>query len=351
MLRKSGLFLIKIILLGFYCSCARSQNVNTQDEVKVLLNPEFNAVGLVYHRFGDHRYPSTNTGVKEFEEHLKYLKENGFKSYTIDALLKDTSSTKKVFITIDDGLRSFYENGLALVKKYQAGVTVFVNTESVGWKDYMTWEQIKELIKVGVQIGNHSHKHDFFLNYPDSIRAERFESDLLKAEQEFKDNLGFVPDVYAFPYGEYDDEMINLLKKRGYKVAFAQNSGVWTSNTNLLAVPRFPSAGEYVKLSGFAEKVKMYGLPITGCQTHPTPLKAGNKYPLHLKIDEELTFNTINCFFDNASFSGYTFKDGGIDLEVKMPSGKRRVILTFTARDTNGKWYWWSHVFVNTDAK
>ncbi|WP_430932196.1 polysaccharide deacetylase family protein [Saccharicrinis sp. 156] len=342
-------FLLLLSLIGAP-SCQGKPFNNGQSRAGIKLPDDFSAVGLVYHRFGDDRYPSTNTPLDKFEEQLLYLTQNGFKTYTVSGLIKGANdSAKKIFITVDDGLKSFYTNGWPLLKKYNCKATLFVNTESVGWGDYLNWEQLKKLAEAGIEIGSHSHKHTYFLNIPDSMREQVFLKDLDISEQLFKDSLGFVPKTYAYPYGEYDEQMANLLKKRGYEMSFAQNSGVWNYRTHPFAIPRFPIAGNYVEMEQFRLKVNMKPILIGNVSDFPFELSAGEKMYLRLSVDSVHNLHRVNCFYNNKSNSDiYQFKDDTIRVSVKMPNNFRRVLLTFTSTDATNQWYWWSKLFVNS---
>ncbi|HEY8935186.1 MAG TPA: polysaccharide deacetylase family protein, partial [Cyclobacteriaceae bacterium] len=105
-------------------------------------------VCFIYHRFGDSRYPTTNTPVKDFEAHLTWLRDNGYTvvSFT-DALtyLQSAESARKTaVITIDDGFKSFYKNGFPLLKKFNVPATMFINTKTVGGSDYMNWDELRD---------------------------------------------------------------------------------------------------------------------------------------------------------------------------------------------------------------
>ncbi|MCW3787795.1 polysaccharide deacetylase family protein [Plebeiibacterium sediminum] len=310
---------------------------------------DFNAVGLVYHRFGDNRYPTTNTTKQLFEQQLKYLNDNHIKTFTINQLsLNQDSGNQKVFITVDDGFVSFYKNGFPLLKKYNCKATIFINTESVGWSDYMNWEQIKELVKAGIQIGSHSHAHSYFLNISKEERIQAFIEDLEKSEQLFLEHLGFVPKVYAYPYGEFDNTMERVLKERGYNLAFAQNSGVWDCNSNLYAIPRFPASGAHFGMDKFTQRIAMKSLPIQTNEPGPIVLSAQQKYSIELRLDDSNNFSSLNCFFNNQYEPKlFTIKDGVINVNITMPANKRRALLTFTSKSKNGDWYWWSMLFIN----
>ncbi|SMO51781.1 Polysaccharide deacetylase [Saccharicrinis carchari] len=345
-----------VVLLLINATSCRSGSKKTDAHQKQLviatteLPADFYAVGIVYHRFGDKRYPSTNTPPDKFEEQLKYLNQNDFKTYTASGLFKNPDNTqKKVVITIDDGLKSFYTHGWPLLQKYNCKATLFVNTESVGWSDYMSWPQLRELHKEGVEIGSHSHKHMYFLNVPEGQRVQTFLADLAVSEQLFKDSLGFVPKVYAYPYGEFDESMANVLKSRGYTLAFAQNSGVWGNQTHLYAIPRFPVAGNFVNLDSFKSKVNMKPLLVSGLSDFPIEKDVSSAVSLNLQLHFSDRIPAINCFFNNKSNNAICKRlNDSIYINTTMPSDSRRVLLTLTAKDNSGQWLWWSKLLVNT---
>ena len=83
-------------------------------------------------------------------------------------------------LTIDDGFISFYENAWPFLKKNRIPFILFVSTQPVGKRGYMTWEQIKEIEKEDfVFIGNHSHSHDYMVDF----KFEDFKKDINKSIQ------------------------------------------------------------------------------------------------------------------------------------------------------------------------
>ena len=92
----------------------------------VFLNISFanekSAIVLMYHRFEDQRFPSTSISSKNFQNQIKYLKENKFNILPISDLILFFNENydipeKSVFITIDDGYKSFYEHAFPILKK------------------------------------------------------------------------------------------------------------------------------------------------------------------------------------------------------------------------------------------
>ena len=309
---------------------------------------EWQVKTLVYHRFGDSRYPSTNTTKEAFEQQLKWLQQNGFSSVTASEVnrLTDKDEKKYVCITIDDGYKSFKENGFLLLKKYGMKATLYVNTESVGWRDYLSWDEIKELQREGIEIGNHSHSHEYFLNKKPEERLLYFESDLELSEKLFKKYLGDKPKTYAYPYGEFNAQMMALLKQKGYSMAFAQNSGVWHESSNSFAVPRFPMSGN-VPMEKFASKVLMEPFRVRFNGEGPYILNQDNRVEVELMYNKEQYNGIVNYFVNGEVYDNAKAEDGVIKLDLHVPQDRRRTIFTLTTKNKDNNWCWQSYLIIN----
>lgn len=347
---KVRVLLLLQVLVG--CMGNTRGDANTDAPFWRQANAEYNVVSLVYHRFGDARYPSTNTSETAFEQHLKYLSDEGFKSYTVSELLNDTSdlgtNKKKVLITVDDGFASFIENGMPLLEKYKMKATLYVNTESVEWSDYLSWQQLKELKAKGIEIGSHSHEHKYFVNVPEDKRVDVFEEDLLKAESLFEEHLGFIPKTYVYPYGEFSSGMVEVLRKHDYQIAFAQNSGVMSNRSHPLAVPRFPVAGNHVEMEQFRSKVNMRSLNVRKEDYLPIIVDAGEALSYTVRLIGDEVSGPFNCFVAGQSSPDVISQQGdSLSFRLKVPSNRRRTLVTLTTRDENGAWHWFSRLLIN----
>lgn len=315
-------------------------------------------VCFVYHRFGDKRYPTTNVPVSDFESHLKYLKENQFQVLTFSDAMKymesDSPSKKTAVITIDDGYKSFFNNGLPLLKKYQMPATLFINTKSIGGADLMTWEQLKEVKAAGVEIGNHTHSHKFFLDESKDTRYDSFEKEIKQSQALIKENLGITPDLFTYPYGEFDNQMKEIVKSYGFKFAAAQNSGVLFKGTDKFQSPRFPMSENYSSLKQFAEKVKMKPFEIVSESPSNTLFDKKDSQPvLNLKLKmNDLQSKTLKCFVQgsNCDWKIIAQTENEVTIEMQASSSilkRRRTLYTITAMDKNGSWHWYSHLWIN----
>ena len=137
-------------------------------------NPDDQGVlSIMYHRFEENKYPSTNIRMNIFLEHIAAIKNNGFEFYSPKLFSEEfdkPKDNKKILLTIDDAFLSFYENAWPILKKNEIPFILFVSTEPIGKRGYMTWEQIKEIEKENFAfIGNHSHTHEYLINFSFSV--------------------------------------------------------------------------------------------------------------------------------------------------------------------------------------
>ena len=350
LMRILSLFLIIILLCCGKTNSNYLVNQNTSDK---------EVVCFIYHRFGDSRYPTTNTPVKDFETHLTWLRDNGYAvvSFT-DALnyLQSNEPTRKTaVITIDDGFKSFYKNGFPLLKKFKMPAIMFINTKTVGGGDYMNWDDLRDVMKHNVEIGNHTHSHDYFLNQPEATRYETFKNEIELSQSIIEKNLGFKPTLFSYPYGEFDMKMKTIAKEAGFKAAAAQNSGVLYAGSDMFQIPRFPMSESYSGKTKFIEKAMSKALRIQHISPESNTMPKDKKPSLTLTFDNtNLNLNRLQCFIQGGTCS-FSFADSEkkiITLRPNKPLGaKRRTIYTVTVPDKKGVWHWYSYLWIDAKVK
>ncbi|HEX6889274.1 MAG TPA: polysaccharide deacetylase family protein [Chryseolinea sp.] len=341
------LLLISITILGIGYTSSSGNPVNNKKEV----------VCFIYHRFGDSRYPTTNVSVEDFEAHLRYLLENDFQiltfSQAVAYLKSEQTSRKTAVITIDDGYKSFLVNALPLLERYNIPATLFINTKTVGGGDYMKWEELKDVVRHNIEIGNHTHSHEYFLNLPASSRYKTFKEEIELSQSIIKKNLDLQPIVFSYPYGEFDVEMKGIVKQAGFVAAAAQNSGVMVSGSDIFQCPRFPMSETYSSRRQFAEKASMHALQLVDQSPESFLLGETNPPTLTVKLGRsDLNLKEVQCFVQGGECQVEVLEtgDNGITLSLralKPLAARRRTLYTLTVRDKHGHWYWFSHLWIN----
>ena len=358
-----------LIIISLLLSTACKQKSSNEENqtttavdasINTIINPNKKINCFIYHRFGDSRYPSTNIPIEDFKTQLAYLQEEGFEVLNFsDAIryLKDEYPEKKVaVITIDDGFKTFYENGLPLLESYGFPATLFINTETVGGNSYMDWAEIKDASDRGIEIGNHTHSHAFFLNMDPKVRYINFEQEINLCQNIIEENLGVKPTVFAYPYGEFDEKMREIVRKSGFIAAAAQNSGVVGNDTDLLACPRFPMASAFSSIDEFKLKANAHPLKVRGTPENHV-LSENFKPELNLTIQKEtLRLNEMQCFIQGGSCKLFVNKKENSEYSImatpeKSIQNRRRTLYTLTVQDTDNKWYWYSHLWINPAIK
>lgn len=350
-------FSISFLLL-FFCVTCKSQSDESKGQEEKLNHKA--VVCFVYHRFGDARYPTTNVAVKDFEAHLNYLIKNDFQvlsfSDAIAYLKSDEPAKKTVVITIDDAFKSFYTHGLPLLKKYSLPATLFMNTKTVGGGDYMNWRELQEAKDSDVEIGNHTHSHDFFLNQPANSRYKTFSDEIELSQKIIYENLKVRPVLFSFPYGEFDEQMKAIVKAAGFEAAAAQNSGVMHAGMDFFLCPRFPMSEAYAAPKEFAQKANMKPLKVLSQSPDNIVLTANKQPALTLTIDNtDLLVDRLQCFVQGSTCKSHIETTGNktsITLQAITPiSKRRRTLYTLTIPDRQGNWHWFSRLWIEPGQK
>ncbi len=255
----------------------------------------------MYHRFNENKYPSTNIKMDIFKKHINIIKSKNYEfenPNNFDLNFNKPKSKKRILITIDDAFSSFYENAWPFLKENKIPFLLFVSTEPVGKRGYMTWEQIKEIEKESFAfIGNHSHSHEYLLD----LDFNDFKKDIDLSIKIFKEKLGYNPIFFSYPFGEYSLDQKNYLKNK-FKYSFGQHSGVIDFNKDMFELPRFPINEKYGDLERFNFLIDL--LPLQFKNINPKDKYVYKNNPPKLIIEffeNQDNLENINCFSDEGN--------------------------------------------------
>ena len=301
----------------------------------------------MYHRFNEQKYPSTNIKLDVFKKHVEEITKSGLKIISFDEFKnivdQKSFSEKSILLTIDDGFLSFYENAWPIFKENKIPFILFINTENVGSHGYMDWEQLKEISEFKfAKIGNHSHSHEYLLN----MKKNEIINDIKTSIKILKKNLNIEPDIFSYPFGEYDIDLIKIVENLGFKYAVGQHSGVINFSSNNYELPRFPINEKYGDIDRFKSVINFLPLPYEKITPENKYLTA-NQNPPDVKITffkNLINIKNINCYSnekDKWERSNINFiNDNEINIKLRGKFTTERGRINCSLMDKNGKWRW-----------
>ena len=340
-LAASTIKLFIIILLLSSNSKSEEKNIKYYSDDKGILS-------LMYHRFDESEYPSTNIQMDVFKKHIKIIKDLKYNFYDPKDLEKNFYTPKvqkKILITIDDAFSSFYEVAWPYLKNERIPFILFVSTKSVGRNGYMTWNQIKELEKENtVYIGNHSHTHSYLVD----LKNEEFISDINTSSSIFIKKLGYNPFFFSYPFGEYNSSIKRYISKN-FKFSFGQHSGVIDFNKDRYELPRFPINEKYGDLKRFEFLIDLSPLQFKILQPTDKYLTNNNNPPKFLVefFDKQRNIQNINCFSDEGNKwekSKISINQNILKLNFREKFNFRRGRINCSLND-DGIWRWFGIQF------
>ena len=305
-------------------------------------------LSIMYHRFNESKYPSTNIQMEIFKKHIGIIEKSGFKFHNPKKFNEQFNSIKlkkEILITIDDAFESFYFEAWPYLKKNKIPFILFVSTEPVGKNGYMTWDQISEIEKESFTlIGHHSHSHDYLIDETN----DKFILDIEKANKIFLKELGYIPNLFSYPFGEYSKFMRDYISKN-FEFAFGQHSGVIDINKDKFELPRFPINEKYGEIKRFSSIINYFPLEYKKLLPLEKKLTKLNNPPKFIVefFKEQKNLNNINCYSNEANQwakSKTIFSDNKLSIEFRAPFEPRRGRINCSLYD-EGKWRWFGIQF------
>ncbi len=306
----------------------------------------------MYHRFNESKYPSTNIQMDIFKQHINSIKNEGY-NFLVPSLLPtvffEEKSKKTFLLTIDDGYLSFYKNAWPYLKDNKIPFLIFISTEAVGKKGYMSWKQIKEIERYEfVFIGNHSHSHDYLINFS----FEEFKQDIKKSIEIFKTNLGYNPNFFSYPFGEWNSKQKRFISEH-FDFAFGQHSGVIDLNKDQYELPRFPINEKYGDLDRFNFLVNLLPLQYQEIIPEEKMIENNNPPEMEVKFFPNQKIDNINCFSNEGSgwdASNLEIENNILKIKFRDKFNTRRGRINCSIKDEQG-WRWFGVQFVLKNIK
>jgi peptidoglycan/xylan/chitin deacetylase (PgdA/CDA1 family) len=261
--RWIGIILICFVLI-FSLPTSPSNDVYYQNQIAV----------LAYHHIDDEAQSGVTISTRLFESQLADLKSRGYHFIDMDQFEKffagGSVPDNAVLVTFDDGYRSFYTNAYPILRKLHIPAINFVITKDLDEPNQtqipsLSRDDIRTLLaaKKGMAFGCHSdalHSKsatgDPLLTNrqdgngqkeTDDQHRERIRKDTVTCIRKLRELGSDQADVYAYPFGYFDSESVDILRAAGIRYGFTTRSEMVTRDTDPMQIPRLNAGSPYVR--------------------------------------------------------------------------------------------------------
>lgn len=210
---------------------------------------------VMFHNVGAPSLFSRARGMTVFPwaigQYARDLIARGYNLATLDAYARarelEGEPPRLAVFTFDDAYAGVHRYALPALERVVGKATVFVVTGQIGghsvWMEgrdgrhrLMDWRQIEDAHRRGFEIGCHTHSHPHLTQISEvDARREIFDSKKI-----LEDRLGAEVVSFAYPYGDFDDRIRDLVQEAGYSSAVTVRKGRSTLADHVLTLPRMP---------------------------------------------------------------------------------------------------------------
>lgn len=176
---------------------------------------------LMYHSI-DEQWTKTKLSVsaEQFKEQMKFLRDKHYNVISLEALADLINSGKRVphktvVVTFDDGNENNYTNAFPVLKEYKIPATIFLVSDWIGKKNFLNANQIKEMLRYGIEFGSHSKTHASL----SEISGKKLEDEIYLSKSAIESVLDKSVITFCFPFGGRNPEAKEALLRARYKAA------------------------------------------------------------------------------------------------------------------------------------
>lgn len=192
---------------------------------------------LEYHQVTDEPldpdFEVYNVPPAEFIAQLDYLQAEGYTTITLQDFMrvvhgKGTLPDKPIVLTFDDGYRDNYTTMLPILEAHGMTAIVYVITNQIGQKNYLTFDELKDMQRRGIEIGSHTADHLPLTRLDEATRLKQIRDSKIFLE------WGGLKTIYSlsYPNGAFDTDIEKILRQCEYLTAVTGEAGLNTLETN-----------------------------------------------------------------------------------------------------------------------
>jgi peptidoglycan/xylan/chitin deacetylase (PgdA/CDA1 family) len=208
---------------------------------------------LGYHDFRERGGSPMIIAAPKFREQMQAIKDSGIPVISLSDVLAWRKGQKNIpeeciVITMDDGWEGVHTYAYPVLKEFGFPFTAYIYKKyvNIGGRS-MSWDQIKEMMKNGCEIGSHSVSHESL-----RLKKGRKEADhqiwvlgeLKDSKDYLEKNLGITCTSFAYPFGIFDDSTSETALQVGYETLVTVNNQKVTWDTPMGKMGRYIIHGE-----------------------------------------------------------------------------------------------------------
>ncbi|MCM8818098.1 MAG: polysaccharide deacetylase family protein [Candidatus Omnitrophica bacterium] len=184
---------------------------------------------LAYHRINPYYKEDVLTvNLDNFKQQINYLISKNFEFLSMEEYIElKENLNSKVVITFDDGFSDNFYFAFEILSKFNIKPLIFlivnyINTDKIfsRYKDrekdrFLNWKEINEMLEYGVEFGSHTLTHPHLTQIPE----EKAKEEIFISKKIIEDKIGKEVKFFCYPYGEFNEKIIEIVKMAGYKSA------------------------------------------------------------------------------------------------------------------------------------
>ena len=192
---------------------------------------------LEYHQVTDEQldpvFEVYNVPPAEFAAQLDYLQAEGYSTITLQDFMrvvhgKGELPAKPIVLTFDDGYADNYKTMLPILEAHKMTAVVYVITNELGKKNYLTLDQLKDMQRRGIEIGSHTSDHLALTSLDANTQRRQ-----IRESKTFLEWSG-LQTIYSlsYPNGAFNSEIEKILREENYLTSVTGEAGLNTLATN-----------------------------------------------------------------------------------------------------------------------
>ncbi|OPY58766.1 MAG: Poly-beta-1,6-N-acetyl-D-glucosamine N-deacetylase precursor [Pelotomaculum sp. PtaU1.Bin035] len=191
---------------------------------------------IAYHRVNSSGKDPMAVSVENFRSQMRYFYDKGYTSITLEdysiRMGQSDLPRKSLIVTFDDGYRDNYLFAFPILKQYGFSATIFLTVNYIGtdntfsmdknkWDKVadedlpLTWEQVFEMKKYGVEFGSHTCAHWHL----DELPEEELTKELVDSKRRLEKMLQSKVTSFCYPSGRFNQKVKEAVYKAGYLAA------------------------------------------------------------------------------------------------------------------------------------